>query len=412
MIKKILIGTLSVSLLFIIAAYGTYKLFYPGDKADRNRKTEITGEDKFTAAGKINIAVMGVDERSDDQGRTDTLFVIMYDPKTEKVAMLSVPRDTRVRIAEHGWDKINHAYNYGGADSTVKTLENFLGVHIDYYVKVDFKGFVQMVDALGGVEVYVEKRMYYEDPWDDDGLVIDLQPGLQKLDGEKAIQYVRYRDGDGDIGRVARQQNFISAVYDKMSSPSMFTKIPSLVKVALDSVTTDMGAVEMLKIGKTLHKNSKAGFHTMSVPGEPVFIDEVSYWIPDVVALRAEVADVLGIDASSRFMSSARSVAQTYKESLPEGVDRDGVIATDEETEKKQETKDTEDKKSIKKSLNDLPNERSGNNRDDGTANKSANKPVPPIQRPPTVTKPPVVENVPKTVRASIINCSGDPAGG
>ncbi len=447
MLKKILLGTLVVIALFLTGVYGAYKIFYPGNKVDFKRTVEVAGEDKFVAVGRTNIAVMGIDERSDDEGRTDTLFVVMYDPVNEKIALLSVPRDSRVRIPRHGFDKANHAYNYGGASATVRTLENLLGIQIDHYVKVDLKGFERMVDAIGGVDIDVEKRMYYEDPWDgEDGFVIDLSPGMQTLSGKQAIQYVRYRDEDGDIGRIVRQQTFLNAVYEKMSSPFMLAKIPSLVKVAIDSVTTDMGAADMVQIGKTFQKNSKAGLHKMSVPGEPVYIDEINYWLPDIVAVRSEIAEVLGLEATDKFMASARTLAQVYQDSLPANVERDGVIGTEEKVVAATPTKKTTDKDGDKK----LPK----------TANKDEKKGVtapggkptdkgkplpenngkdmqmaPPVKpTPPAPVKPPdkpsekssdkAPVNLPqpvappdqpakaKVLRASVINCSGNPDAG
>ena len=140
---------------------------------------------------KKNIIVLGVDERAEehDVGRSDTLFVVMFDTNKKAASLLSVPRDTRVRIKGHGWDKINHAYAYGGRELTQKTTEELLGIKINNYVMVDFKGFVGLVDAIGGVDINVEKNMYYYDEWD--GFKIDLKKGMQHMDGKTAIQYVR-----------------------------------------------------------------------------------------------------------------------------------------------------------------------------------------------------------------------------
>ena len=113
---------------------------------------------------------------------------------------------------KNDYDKINHAYAYGGHELTQKVVESFLNVPINYYVLIDIQAFEKIIDAVGGVDIDVEKRMYYEDPWDDNGgLVIDLQPGLQHLNGKTAIQYVRYRDGEGDIGRINLSKKFMKA---------------------------------------------------------------------------------------------------------------------------------------------------------------------------------------------------------
>lgn len=168
--------------------------------------------------------IMGVDERDDDVGRSDTLMVATLDPKKDHAALMSIPRDTRVKIKGHGWDKINAAYAYGSAKGgpeageklTQRTVEDFLGVNMDHYVVINIQAFQKIIDAIGGIDIDVEKRMYYEDPWDDDGgLIIDLQPGMQHMDGKTAVTYVRYRDEEGDIGRIKRQQKFMKACMDK-----------------------------------------------------------------------------------------------------------------------------------------------------------------------------------------------------
>ena len=119
--------------------------------------------------GKRNIMVLGVDRRIDDVGRSDTLFVAMLDTQKNRISLLSVPRDTLVKIPGHGWDKVNHAYAFGGHALSQKTLEGFLGIPINNYLLVDFRGFVDLVNAIGGVDIDVEKPMQYQDPYDDNG---------------------------------------------------------------------------------------------------------------------------------------------------------------------------------------------------------------------------------------------------
>ena len=117
----------------------------------------------------VHVMIMGVDSRKDDVGRSDTLMVTSIDKTAEKAALLSIPRDTRVAIDGHGYDKINHAYAYGGHELTQKSVEGLLGVPMDHYVIIDTKSFERIIDAIGGVDIDVEKRMHYEDPWDDNG---------------------------------------------------------------------------------------------------------------------------------------------------------------------------------------------------------------------------------------------------
>ena len=185
----------------IAAAAGAY--FAQSSLLDRMPKEHK--EDLLVAKDKATIMIMGVDERSDDVGRSDTLMVATIDPVRKETSLLSIPRDTRVAIPKNGYDKINAAYAYGGERLTQATVEDFLGVRIDHYVIINTHAFQKIVDAIGGIDIDVEKRMYYEDPWDDDGgLIIDLRPGMQHMDGKTAVTYVRYRDEEGDIGRVRR----------------------------------------------------------------------------------------------------------------------------------------------------------------------------------------------------------------
>lgn len=282
--------------------------------------TEKSKEDAsiISPKNKMNIMVMGVDERSDDAGRSDTLFVMTVDTNTKEVAMLSIPRDTRVKIPGKSWDKINHAYAFGGHKLTQQAVEGLLGIKIDHHIMVDIAGFKKIIDAMGGVTIDVEKRMYYTDPYDDNGgLVIDLRPGVQHMDGRTAIQYVRYRDEEGDIGRVERQQKFLKAVLSEVSSPSVLTKIPGIIKEVSNVVKSDMSTSEMLGLAKTLNDASKNGLKTDMVPGQPAYIDEVSYWLPDLLALRKHVAQTLGVNIEEKYLSATQREVTEYETSIP-----------------------------------------------------------------------------------------------
>ena len=180
---------------------------------------------------------MGVDPRTEDTGRSDTLLIVSLDTEAKKASVFSVPRDTRVEMEQGAYEKINHAYAYGGHEYTQKLLEKLLATSLDGYVLVDIHAFERMIDAVGGVDIDVEKRMYYEDPWDEDGgLVIDLQPGEQHLDGRHAMQYVRFRDEEGDIGRVARQQKFMQALLDRVASPQVIPHLGEIVQEHLQNL--------------------------------------------------------------------------------------------------------------------------------------------------------------------------------
>ncbi|WP_071595748.1 LCP family protein [Anaeromusa acidaminophila] len=270
------------------------------------------------AKNRINILVLGVDERADDVGRSDTSFVVTLDTEAKKITVFSVPRDSRVKIAGHGWDKVNHAFAFGGLSLSKSTIENLLGVPIDYTVTVDFKGFVRMIDALGGITIDVEKRMRYSDPYDDDGgLVIDLYPGVQRLSGKEAIKYVRYRDEEGDIGRVTRQQKFLKAVLKELASPQTVVRLPELAKEFYGAVKTDMPLSKIIKLLPMVQEAASNGMVTATIPGTPLWIKEVSYWQPNIAELRLKVAQIQGLTNDEGYAKKSEQLAREYKQAIP-----------------------------------------------------------------------------------------------
>ena len=277
-------------------------------------------EELIKAKDKSIVLIMGVDKREDDVGRSDTLMIATIDPRLDQATLLSIPRDTRVKIRGRGYDKINAAYAYGGVALTESTVENFLGIDIDHYVQIDTNSFVKIIDAIGGVDIDVEKRMFYEDPWDDNGgLVIDLYPGQQHMDGKTAVTYVRYRDSEGDIGRVKRQQAFMAACMEKVTSPEIVPRIPKIVREVIDAVETDMSLRQLLELAGALKAAAQNGLETDMVPGYPLYIDDISYWIPDVELLRISVADALGISVDPYLRERFERDAREYRESIPSG---------------------------------------------------------------------------------------------
>ena len=269
----------------------------------------------------VHVMILGIDSRQGDTGRSDTMMVTAVDTDKGKAALMSVPRDTRVPIEGHGYEKINHAYAYGGQELTQKSVESLLGVKIDHYVLINTTAFERIIDALGGVDIDVEKRMHYEDPWDDNGgLVIDLYPGEQHMDGKKAIQYVRYRDGEGDIGRIGRQQKFVKACLEKMISPQMLPRLPKLIEEINSAVTTDMSLTELLQFAKLMKSVHDNGLTAQMVPGQPAYLQDVSYWIPDITDLRQLIMEELGLELSDEAKAKAQADEEEYMKSLPKNM--------------------------------------------------------------------------------------------
>ncbi len=307
-----------ILLIIVFVLSGVVGAFFANALVD-DKSDYKAGTDKLVAKDKATVMIMGVDERENDVGRSDTLMLATLDPEKNQAALLSIPRDTRVKIKGHGFDKINAAYAYGGRKLTQDTVETLLNTHIDHYITINVHGFVKIIDALGGIDIDVEKRMYYEDPWDDDGgLYIDLRPGMQHMDGKTAVTYVRYRDEEGDIGRIKRQQKFMKAVMDKLVSPMVIPKLPSIVSAVSDSIETDMSITEILSFLSTLQDAKDNGLDSEMVPGKPVYIDDVSYWIPDIKKTRQILANNLGLKMSDTMANSIHEDDREYQESIPD----------------------------------------------------------------------------------------------
>jgi LCP family protein required for cell wall assembly len=210
--------------------------------------------------GRTNILVLGIgDPGHAGQSLSDTIMVLSYDARLKRVAQISVPRDLRVPIPGYGSAKINQANADGGPALAEQTVSNILGIPLNYYVKTDFTGLKQIVDAVGGVDVNVNTRLYDpEYPCDDNQYKVcglDIKPGLQHMDGTKALQYVRCRKGTcgNDFGRAARQQEVLALVRTKAVSWQVLLNPTHLIPIATalrDNLESDMGAVQLAEFGK------------------------------------------------------------------------------------------------------------------------------------------------------------------
>ncbi len=224
----------------------------------------------------MKILILGLDPR-DANMRSDTIMIMALNRKSGEISLFSIPRDMRVQIPGHGKDKINHAFAYGGIALTRETVEDFLNIDLDYYMTTDFDGFENIIDILGGIEMDVEKRMYYKGI----DVLIDLQPGLQHLDGDKALQYVRWRsDGEADFGRVRRQQEFLSALLQEMIAFKNIIKIPRLLPEIADNIKTDLELNQAILLANKLKNVDFEQINTFTLPGRGEKINGVDYVIP------------------------------------------------------------------------------------------------------------------------------------
>ncbi|NLD87037.1 MAG: LCP family protein [Clostridiales bacterium] len=237
---------------------------------------EISVENENQKDGFFTVLVVGTDK----SGKlTDTIVVATFDTNTKSAALLNVPRDTASKTA-NGFHKINAAYMAGGIDRTIREIKNLLGYEVNRYIIVDFDAFENLIDAIDGVEIDVPHRLYYRDP--DQDLLIDIKAGLQTLDGEDALKYMRFRKGyaDADLGRIEAQQVFYKAVVKKLATPSTLLKLPNLVNVMLENVETDLTLGEMIWIGTKYVTMNMDDLHTDTLPNIPRYVNDVSYVFP------------------------------------------------------------------------------------------------------------------------------------
>lgn len=239
---------------------------------------------------RTNILVLGVDARpGETTSRSDTMILVSVDPKLNKAAVVSIPRDTKVTI-KGATEKICAANVLGGPELAVSTVEDLMGIKIDYWVEMDFNGFKKIVDTLGGVTITVPQRMYKP----SEG--IDLQPGTKKLNGSEALAFVRFRDYNmGDIDRTSMQQEFIKALAKEVLQPKTLPKLPKLIKDLNQYVETNMKVTDMLRIASWAPGFSTESIIAQTLPGS--FYDEVdengyllnSYWQVD----KKQIANLL-----------------------------------------------------------------------------------------------------------------------
>lgn len=303
----------AVSFILVCAVYYFGVYYFSGSLRTAN---------SFDLAGKsapAYVLLMGVDRREGDFGRSDTLMLAAIDEDNGRATLLSIPRDTRARVGDYGYDKINHAYAYGGHDLTLSAVGALLDVPLTHYILVDTSAFARIVDAVGGVDIDVEKRMHYEDPWDDNGgLVIDLYPGEQHMDGAHAIQYVRYRDGEGDIGRIARQQKFMRAFFAQLISPQVLPRLSAVMDELAGAVETDLSVRQLVTLVKRFQDVGADGLTMQTVIGTPAYLGDVSYWMPDIAKTRAALFEGMGLDYPADLMARAEQDAAAYRADMPE----------------------------------------------------------------------------------------------
>jgi polyisoprenyl-teichoic acid--peptidoglycan teichoic acid transferase len=260
-----------------VYAFSVYKsltdavatMHQPLDHKSDKRAQEVSLDKKQP----FSVLMLGVDERKGDKGRSDTMIVLAVNPNNKSVKMLSIPRDTRTEIVGHGTvDKINHAYAFGNEEMSMNTVENFLDIPIDYFIKVNMDGFKDIVDAVGGINVYNDldfSQGGYHFP-----------KGQVSLDGKKALAFTRMRHEDprGDFGRQLRQREIIQGVIREGASLSSLTKFQNIFAALGKNVRTNLTFDQLAAIQKN-YRTVGNNIVQMSMNGNGAMINKIYYYI-------------------------------------------------------------------------------------------------------------------------------------
>jgi len=217
------------------------------------------------------------------EGLTDTMLLLRFDPQAKRLVVLSIPRDTKTLVEGRGETKINEANDVGGAAGAAKATSNLLaGVAIDRYIRVNVQGVEKLIDALGGVNIYVPKNMRYQD--DSQKLYIDLKQGKQHLNGSQFLQFVRFRyDENGDIGRIQRQQMMLRALMEQTLNPVTLARVPQIISVIKDNIDTNLSVEEFVALGGFGIQIDRSKVETLMLPGQfnGTGRNSISYWLPN-----------------------------------------------------------------------------------------------------------------------------------
>ncbi|MGF2617956.1 LytR family transcriptional regulator [Rossellomorea vietnamensis] len=292
------------------AGYGTY-LYKKAENAVNDSYNDLEGREKSDKRDtevnpdqdNISILFIGVDESDSrnfgDAVRSDALMLATLNEKNKTVKLVSIPRDSYVYVDEVGYKtKINHAFAYGGAKASMETVEELLDIPVDYYVKMNFYAFIDVVDALNGITVEVPYELFEKDS-EDNNNAIHILPGEQELDGEEALAFARTRKLDNDIERGKRQQDILKAIMRKASQANSISKYDNVIEAVGDNMETNMTFSEMKTLGK-YGINKDLEVETLTVNGTDTYIDEVYYWELDpssVNSISTELKDHLEVSS-------------------------------------------------------------------------------------------------------------------
>jgi polyisoprenyl-teichoic acid--peptidoglycan teichoic acid transferase len=294
--RILLFSALALVVVILAAAGGTYLWFAhlvgsANGRVDPGVSAALTSSPPASLAvpaspGAMDILLLGSDKRAGVPGsRSDTIMLVHVDPAKNFVSLLSLPRDLRVDVPDHGEGKLNTAYAYGGAALAIRTVKELTGVNIDHYLQVDFQAFQDLADSLGGVYIDVDRRYFNDDLSYEP---IDIQAGYQLLGGHDALEYVRFRhDSNSDFGRMLRQQRFLTALKEQVGAQGagLLLKLPGMASDLFSNATTDLSAEQILRLAYFGARLGGGHIRQVRLVGDTPTIDGVSY----VVASQADI---------------------------------------------------------------------------------------------------------------------------
>jgi len=274
-IKKYFILVFFMVGIFLAVVGGVLTAHYVlSDQIDEPEDSVEEALEKPTSDKKVNILIMGTDKGGE---RSDVMILASLDPRNKRLNMLSIPRDTRVKIGNN-YQKINAALAIGREKLAIQTVKQLTGIPIHYYATIDFAGFRNIIDILGGVEFDVPMNMNYDDPVQD--LHIHLKKGLQVLDGNKAEQFVRFRQYPrGDLDRIEAQQKFLKALFEQKLKLSYISKADDIYNEIVKSIKTNFKMSDLIKNIGAIKALNTENITMLQLPGEPKMIGGVSYFI-------------------------------------------------------------------------------------------------------------------------------------
>ena len=282
---------------FLLWAWPKYSAFAKSVEAANKRLSaaayaQLTPNGGSVLSHSTTILLLGVDSNMGGPARSDTIMLLRVDPNKHTISQLSIPRDTRVNLGKYGYGKINAANFWGGAALAISTIQSFTGIPVNHVMVVNFQGFRDIVNAVGGVKMYVPTTV--NTIRGGGHTPITFPKGVYNFDGRDAMLYVRARHQDDDFHRMARQQIFMKALQKKLVKFGNLPKLPDIAKLFMSGVATDLKPMQILELAylkwRTPAKNTK----NLVMLGTPQWIGGESYVVVDPAVASRDVAKFLG----------------------------------------------------------------------------------------------------------------------